>query len=44
MEFGLFACPVARSGDKIAYGSFIDTVIEVEQLSFESISVIELPC
>lgn len=45
MKFGLFGGAVARRGEESAdsqgYGGFIDTVIEAEQLGFESIFIVE---
>ncbi|MBT3915424.1 MAG: LLM class flavin-dependent oxidoreductase [Rhodospirillaceae bacterium] len=45
MKFGLFGGAVARRGEETAdsqgYGDFIDTVIEAEQLGFESIFIVE---
>lgn len=45
MKFGIFGGAVARRGDETAdsqdYGDFIDTVIEAEQLGFESIFIVE---
>jgi len=45
VKFGLFGGAVARRGEESAdsqgYGGFIDTVIEAEQLGFESIFIVE---
>jgi alkanesulfonate monooxygenase SsuD/methylene tetrahydromethanopterin reductase-like flavin-dependent oxidoreductase (luciferase family) len=45
MKFGLFGGAVARRGEETAdsrgYGDFIDTVIEAEQLGFDSIFIVE---
>lgn len=45
MKFGLFGGAVARRGEETAdsqgYGGFINTVIEAEQLGFDSIFIVE---